>query len=385
MKKILTWTLLFQKRILKRPMFLITILLIPLIIGLLYVFSGTTDGLIQAAIYYEDGTAAAQFAESMIEKSDDVIRYYRAESEEALRTAVETDRAECGFILAEDFDERIASGNGRGLATVVIKQSSVANRVLKEVLCGELFSKLVYQMTEQFITEDGAVDISSEEVQETLQASYESYRIPSAMFEFQYTNGEANTLLNGTADNYYMMPVRGLLSVLILLAALGGVLMLREDDRKGCWQWIHPKRRPVFHIYFILMSVTAVAVVSLIALFFTGLDTGAARECALMLAYCLLVAGFANLIRVLIPDTRIICALLPVMVLMSLILTPVFVDLDSLVPGITIVRLVLPSSYYLNAIYASGGILYLFTAALIFIAASMVIDWLKRGHAAVSD
>ncbi|MDO4615253.1 MAG: ABC transporter permease [Lachnospiraceae bacterium] len=377
MKRIVTWTLLLQKRILIKPMFQITILLIPLILVLLFSFSNQSEGLIRVAVYCEDRSESGELADSMLEKSDDVIRYYEVDSEEQLYSEVETDKAQCGFLIPEDFGEKIELGNRSGLVTVLIKNASVSTRVIEEVLCGELFSAQVFQMTEQFIEREGAVDISSQEMKTTLRDFYAAYRIPSAMFEFQYTNGEENTLLNGTAENYYMMPVRGLLSVLILVAALGGVFLLSEDDRKGCWQWIHRKSRPLFSVYFIFMSMLAVAAVSFGALFFTGLSTGGGREFLLMAAYCILVCGYSNLIRVLIPNTNLICALMPVIVLLSLILSPVFVNLQSLVPGIKVISLLLPTDFYLGGIYSNAGALRLAAAAVIYLTAGILADLLK--------
>lgn len=54
------------------------------------------------------------------------------------------------------------------------------------------------------------------------------------MFKFEYADGSDNSLLNDTYNNYYMLPVRGILAVLILMSGLAGVLMLNRDDEKVC-------------------------------------------------------------------------------------------------------------------------------------------------------
>ena len=70
MKKFIIWFVLFQKRILRKPMFQITLLLIPLLIFLLYSFAKDNNALIDVAIFTEDENGYAEdFVENLVNDS----------------------------------------------------------------------------------------------------------------------------------------------------------------------------------------------------------------------------------------------------------------------------------------------------------------------------
>lgn len=172
------------------------------------------------------------------------------------------------------------------------------------------------------------------------------------MFKFEYADGSDNSLLNDTYNNYYMLPVRGILAVLILMSGLAGVLMLNRDDEKGVWGMIRRNRRSSFDFFYIFSSQFLVAVCSLAAIMCTGLAVNFVWELFILLIYSLLVTSFCNILRMIIKNQYTFCSVIPVLILLSLLVCPVFIDLGNISGIIGVIRKLLPVSYYLESVHS---------------------------------
>lgn len=369
MKKILTWILLFQKRILKKPMFQITILLIPILLFLLFTFNKSSDSLVRVALISGNDEYSQNFVKDLLDSSNHVISYYQCYDENQMRKDVLTGKAECGYIMPDDMPRKIAqfsSKKKQGIITAIVKKESISTKIVNEIIYGRLFSERAYPVLKDFINEKQPDRLTSAE-DEKMYDAFSKYLIEPLMFSFEYADGSKNDLLNNddSSHNYYMLPVRGILSVLILVSSMSGVLMLSNDDRKNTWGFIRLSKRPAFNYFYIFMSILPIAICSLAAIFITGISTNVLNEIRLMVLYTLLLTGFSSLLKALIKNIYVLCSLIPVTVLLSLIICPVFIDIGSIVPQARFVRLFLPTNYYLDSIYSGPAQLKMFILAIL--------------------
>ena len=369
MKKILTWILLFQKRILKKPMFQITILLIPILLFLLFTFNKSSDSLVRVALISGNDEYSQNFVKDLLDSSNHVISYYQCYDENQMRKDVLTGKAECGYIMPDDMPRKIAqfsSKKKQGIITAIVKKDSISTKIVNEIIYGRLFSERAYPVLKDFINEKQPDRLTSAE-DEKMYDAFSKYLIEPLMFSFEYADGSKNDLLNNddSSHNYYMLPVRGILSVLILVSSMSGVLMLSNDDRKNTWGFIRLSKRPAFNYFYIFMSILPIAICSLAAIFITGISTNVLNEIRLMVLYTLLLTGFSSLLKALIKNIYVLCSLIPVTVLLSLIICPVFIDIGSIVPQARFVRLFLPTNYYLDSIYSGPAQLKMFILAIL--------------------
>lgn len=369
MKKILTWILLFQKRILKKPMFQITILLIPILLFLLFTFNKSSDSLVRVALISGNDEYSQNFVKDLLDSSNHVISYYQCYDENQMRKDVLTGKAECGYIMPDDMPQKISqfsSKKKQGIITAIVKKESISTKIVNEIIYGRLFSERAYPVLKDFINEKQPDRLTSAE-DEKMYDTFSKYLIEPLMFSFEYADGSKNDLLNNddSSHNYYMLPVRGILSVLILVSSMSGVLMLSNDDRKNTWGFIRLSKRPAFNYFYIFMSILPIAICSLAAIFITGISTNVLNEIRLMVLYTLLLTGFSSLLKALIKNIYVLCSLIPVTVLLSLIICPVFIDIGSIVPQSRFVRLFLPTNYYLDSIYSGPAQLKMFILAIL--------------------
>ena len=369
MKKILTWILLFQKRILKKPMFQITILLIPILLFLLFTFNKSSDSLVRVALISGNDEYSQNFVKDLLDSSNHAISYYQCYDEDQMRKDVLTGKAECGYIMPDDMPRKIAQFSFQkkhGIITAIVKKESISTKIVNEIIYGRLFSERAYPVLKDFINEKQPDRLTPAE-DEKMYDTFSKYLIEPLMFSFEYADGSKNDLLNNddSSHNYYMLPVRGILSVLILVSSMSGVLMLSNDDRKNTWGFIRLSKRPAFNYFYIFMSILPIAICSLAAIFITGISTNVLNEIRLMVLYTLLLTGFSSLLKALIKNIYVLCSLIPVTVLLSLIICPVFIDIGSIVPQARFVRLFLPTNYYLDSIYSGPAQLKMFILAIL--------------------
>lgn len=384
MKKAITWFILFQKRILRKPMFLVTIFLIPILLVVLNLLAADSNSLIKVGLYTEaDKGSSAKFVRELVESSSDVISFYICEDEGTLRNDISLGDTDCGYIIPPDIkmevenyytgiSEKLPFKNG--LIKVLTSDSSISVKVVNEVVLGKMFSKAAYSVLEDYVREKkpGSIDRPGEV--DKLKGFFDSNHNEHLMFVFEYADGSENKLLNRNDNNYYMMPVRGMLSVLILVTAMSSVIMLNIDDKNGTWSWIKLSKRPAFNYMYILLSVFLVSVCSLIAIFFTKLSTNVFHEIFIMFLYVMLVSGFANLIRVLVKNIYIYCSVIPLIVLLSLVICPVFIDFGEVFYPIKVFRNVLPTSYYLESVYGYASQMKMLIGAVVISLVSCIVD-----------
>ena len=369
MKKKLTWILLFQKRILKKPMFQITILLIPILLFLLFTFNKSSDSLVRVALISGNDEYSQNFVKDLLDSSNHVISYYQCDDESQMRKDVLTGKAECGYIMPDDMPQKItqfSSKKKQGIITAIVKKESISTKIVNEIIYGRLFSERAYPVLKDFINEKQPDRLTSAE-DEKMYDTFSKYLIEPLMFSFEHADGSKNDLLNNddSSHNYYMLPVRGILSVLILVSSMSGVLVLSNDDKKNTWGFIRLSKRPAFNYFYIFMSILPIAICSLAAIFITGISTNVLNEIRLMVLYTLLLTGFSSLLKALIKNIYVLCSLIPVTVLLSLIICPVFIDIGSIVPQARFVRLFLPTNYYLDSIYSGPAQLKMFILAIL--------------------
>lgn len=375
-KKFFTWILIFQKRILKKPMFTITLFLIPALLILLFSFHKTSDSLINVGLYAPNDYVSKSIIQDLLVSSNSVISFYQCDSEAQLKNDVLKGTAECGYLFPDNFDSALTAyldEKEDGIITVLSKEESISTKIVNEILCGKIFSKMTYPILEKFVESQHPEKLSPSGSQQ-MQSVFAEYCTPQLFLTFEYADGAKNEFLNDNKANYYMLPVRGILSVLILVSAISGILMLSSDNKKGTWNLIKIFRRPIFHYFYIFMTILPVTLLSLLAIFVTGTGTTLWYELVLIIIYACFICGFSNLLRGLIRNIYILYGLLPVLVLISLVLCPVFIDLGSMVPGIIIIRIFLPTSYYLEAVYNPVLMLKMSIAALLTSAASLFLD-----------
>lgn len=382
MKRTLTFLLLFVKRLCKKPSFLIILLLMPaLVLGLRIVLE-EDDETIYVALLNESGNEKIDLVIAELVSADGSMCYYKADNEEDLRADVLTQYAECGFVFREGVWEALVNEEESGLITVYQNSKTTMSDLIKEKIFANIYSYLSYDLMLKYIEEQEPEDgLTDEEREKYLEERYKFYADEGGVFTISYTDGN-NTIVKDVAevaaDNSFLMkPVKGALSLFMLMASLAGAVFWAIDEKDGVYKTLGYIERPYVNLTVILLPGLLAGAVALISVWLGGISKGVFVEIGRTLAYVILLTGFSNLIRSLTSNATLICSILPMLTVASLICCNIIINTASMVEGIEMVRVLLPPNYYLEMNSLSDGLI---TAGLgfVLIAIGILIDRKKN-------
>ncbi len=339
--------ILFNKRLLKKISFLIILCCIPLLVLGVNLMAKQESGILRVVLCQEDADDLSEEIVADILQMESALSFVEAETvEEAIRL-VQSDKADAAWIFPEDFTEVMETYFQQGiwddpLIRIVEKEDNVMLHLSREVLFSRLYSSINYMVYEDFVRTkvlDGIEVVSEEELWE----SYQKTNMEENMFEFSYLDGETADM--GTS--YMLYPVRGLLALVIVLCGLALGLYFMQDEQNGIFIWMPLNRSVLGSWLYQMPGLADVGLVVLAALFFSGVTVGILTELLLMFVYLWMVAGFSDLVRRLCGKSVRLGAMIPLLMLVMLAVTPIFMG----APNMKWLQLLLPPYYYINALH----------------------------------
>jgi len=359
------WLFLLAKRFFRKPMFIITLFCIPICVLALRTNTGKDEAVVRVAVYVEDegnNELADEAMERLLEQSDSTVRFYQVDSYETLCNQVISDTAVCGFVFPEDFKsvvKALAEGDRSKLpyrkaaVKCVKKEGSNFVQIAKEVVFTSYYEAYSKEILLNYMlnNEEHGTDKMTEEDLELLEKYRLSYDIQSEFFTFYHLDGSENTMLKDDSVSYMMLPVRGLILTLILLASMTGGVMLFRDKEKGMFDSIVLERRGIINYIYFLIPAFMAGMIGIIGIMFSGTAEALHQEIISMIIYVFFVAGVCNFIRILAGDINIFVSTIPIFLLMNIILCPVFIDINGMIPMGSYIQKVLPVYYGLSSLY----------------------------------
>lgn len=335
-KRPFLWFYLLQKRLLKKKSFLIILFLVPAAVLLLTQSAKEDAGMLNILLCAEEdsGTIAEHIVDKLLEEPS-VIHFERVNSPERAKEMVEENEADAVWIFQDDYKVTIVQAKEDSLLELT------ANKLL-----GEVFPYVSYDILASFLEEKiPGFDMTEEE----LRGYYETTRVKGSLFRFSYVNGEDATqdIENLNQQSYLLLPIRGLLALFVLLCGLAAAMFYMQDEKKKMFATMPIKHRYLFALGYHGIAVFDGAVATFAALLFTGTFTKPCREIMLMAVYGLLVTVFCNLLRMLCRKKEILGVLMPMLLLLSMAICPVFFFTRKLKQ----LQYLLPPYYYLTALH----------------------------------
>ena len=375
-RRVFLWLMMLNKRLLKKISFLIILCSIPLLVLGVNLMAKQESGILRVILCQEDADDLSEKIVSQLLDMKSALSFVEVETEEEAIRLVQRNKADAAWIFPEDFEGVMKTYFQEGiwdepLIRVVEKEDNVMLHLSREVLFGGLYSSITYTVYEQFVrTEvlDGA-EVSDEELWE----SYQKTNMEENMFVFSYLDGETADM--GTS--YMLYPVRGLLALVIVLCSLALGLYFMQDEQNGIFIRLPLNRTVLGSVLYQMPGLVDVGLVVLLALFFSGVAIGLLTELGLMFVYLWMVAGFSDLVRRLCKKQVRLGALIPMLVLVMLAVTPIFMG----APNMKWLQLLLPPYYYINALHSNayriGMLVYV---AVIFAVDFVVLKLQERGR-----
>lgn len=364
MKRCLLWYALLSKRLLRKPAFLILLLLVPLLSGAMAAVAKQEKSFVDIALVCATDDPAAQRSAARLMHADSLVRCTTYATEAEARAAVARAQADAAWIFRDDVSDalsRYTSNRGtRGAVLVVEREETVFLRLAREQLFAALYPEVSRTLFRSYLI--GRLGAPEDAPQEFFDYYYTYYSAEEPVIVFERDDG---SVPKPDAD-YLVTPMRGLLALLLLLTGLASGMYYNADERRESFLRLGAAGRRFLPFLYHLTALFPMALVILLALRLAGLLTDLPREIGLLLLYCVSASVFSELVRKLCRSQALLGALIPVLMALMLALCPVFLDLR--IPALEPVRRLLPPYYYLSAIrsaaFARQLALYTYIAAI---------------------
>lgn len=371
MKRIFVWYLMLNKRLLKKTGFLIILFLIPILALLMTLCVQKEDsGFLNIAIY--QGNNPESTSQKMLEAFDneesDLFKYTVCSSEEEAVGMVTSSKADMAWVFADDLTkevERLVNGAANTLVTVYEKEETTVLKLSREKIYATLYPFICYEIYNDYIDEE----LNLKEVpKEQRKEMYDFYEEEYSLVEFRTFGKETDPSAKG---NYLTSPIKGMVSVLILLCGLASTMYFIADDNAGTFSRLRSCNRLLVMWVSNFCALSFAAVFATLAFILSNNYTSFGRETLIMILYILITASFCTLMGALIPSQKGFAVLIPALLVACMVFCPIFINLSSHVmlqnlfpPYHYLYSLTQPSRAYKMIIYFAASSLAAFAVYL---------------------
>lgn len=328
-------------QMLRRPGYLMALVLCPVIIFVGSLLLPAEDGKteITAGVAFEaaDETAEKLF-DLLEEESGEMITFCLAEEEE-VKQRVAAGQWECGYLFSSGLEEGLISGDRSGLVTLVCTEGTMLQMPVTEMVSAALLELVWDEIGEEQLSGLGLYQEINEPLKAVLpEEDWVAIQITAV--------GGSEGQQEPSPDGFYESLLSGIIGLWLFVAALlaGGELaewLKRPYTRyalpgTGLWPMLLPKC--------VVLSLTAF-VSGLASLLAAGGD----RQAFLALGLYELTLTVLSLAIALLPGIeKLLPVLLPVMPLLSVVASPLLVDVSRFLPALRPVSACLPLTGYLR-------------------------------------
>ena len=363
------------KRLYKKPTFLTLILLIPILLFGYATISGGESSMLTVGLTCREQDPITRGIFADLQTNSTLMSFQIYEDVQEAKDLLQRGKLDAVWIFPENIDQKIEAftqnpTSSNALITVLEREDNVALMLSREKLSGAVYAPLSQRIYIHFLR-DLAPELSHLS-DEQLLAYYHATDMDFDLFEF--TGAAAGQKEN----NYLLSPLRGLLGTLILLCSLAASMYYICDEEKGTFAWVSKRWKLLPELGCYLTASVHIAAVCLICLVICGLSGNLWTEMVVLLMYCLCCSVFAMALRQFFGSLKSMGTILPLMMVATLVICPVFFDLGPLRRA----QYALPPTYYINAVYNPRYLLYMagyitFAAALALLTRYMK-DLLRR-------
>lgn len=348
------------KRITKNKGFLLLLILFPIcLFALFQSFRTEEDSRIRVGLCLNtEDTLTELLYEKLLAKNDTLFDFVEFTTEKELISGIKNNEIECGYFFKKPLLKELDKRHMKNLITVYVSEKTTCKGVLNEVVYSNLFEEYALHLLQKTLKKADDLPFDELDAEEfslppvTDEAIEESYRshVLQDTFMFEVTtlsSEETEKQFQGTIGTAFPL-FRGFVSLFLLLCGFLALLTVFDDQKNGLYAGFHGFTGPLCMVLTMFSHLLPAGLISLLTLKLSGCMQDVTNECSALFAYLLVMIVFYGILGSLIRNHTMLCAAFPMLLLCTLVFTPVVIDLSSYFPWLRYVRLMLPTFYYLT-------------------------------------
>lgn len=347
------------KRLWKNKVLLLLLLAFPFVMYLLSKsLHGEEDSRISVGLYVDTRDALAlTVCDKLLSLEDSLFVFSAVSSEDELIRKVQSNQFECGYLFRKDLGKELDKTHLKNLVTVYVSENTTSSGIINELVYANLFEEYSLSLLQDSLKADGHLPFTEKDAsdfslpvvtEQDIEDAYRSHLTDGSTFRFDvaFVSGEEE-LAPQDASAATRPLLRGLTSVFLLLCGFIATLTTYNDEKNGLYARLRGTERFLYPQLTRLAYLIPACLIGLLSLRICGSITSLGTEILALLCYIVALSVFFTLLGTLIRSHTILCAAFPMILLCTLIFTPVIVDLSTFFPWLRVVRYALPTHYYL--------------------------------------
>lgn len=349
-------------RLLHRKSFVCCLVLIPLLIFSFSVWEREDKTGVKAGVFTEEENEWNVNFLSLLTEPESEIQFIQYRNLKRMTQDIVSGHIECGYILHDDLQNRMENKKWDNAVIVYESPESMLTSVVNEVFFERLFTCVSEEQVEGYVAERAEYrEINSGKPEEEFRERLKEREAGGETFEVEYhyagicpsggedSSGEENGSggKGGSGGEHGVFPFRGMIAMLIFLSGLLGIFDVIKDRKEPVF--LRTGRRKAVLFADIAIPVLLAAVFSLISVFFSGKWKGTV-EIPAMIVYSIIVIVWCTVFSLFVRNENGMAVCLPVLIIYSLICTPVLIDTGLFSPVFTVLGKWIPTVWYLDFI-----------------------------------
>ena len=355
MRKLFTWYYLLNKRTCKNYSYIVLFLLLPLLAFSLRIISLRDSSVLKVGLYTDAGSGLSKDIIEELTKEDSIINFIEYQDEDSAYEDLQV-KLDALWILPDDL-ERAVNNNlykRKHIVKVIEARKSSILGISREKLFAKLYPYISKALYKKYMEEKFPYLKDDKEGEEELDAYYEARKIEDDIIEFVSLDKDGY-IEKKTDKNFILSPLRGFLAIWLFLVAMISAMFYKKDIDAGLWVWIDRRLKSAFSFLYILAITSTAALILLVAIYVSGLGIALYKEVMSLFFYLIALALVSNILRVIFNNIYIYSAFIPVILIVSVILSPIFIDLSR-----PLLQCTVPVYHYINSIHTLSGLYKMF-------------------------
>lgn len=326
---------------------------------------------VKVGIVADSGNAFSADIKGELVRHQGILQFFSFHSVEEMKREIQDGKIECGYAFPADMEEKYSRHQYSGVVEQYYRKGGRFHNIVREVVLTGIFRQYGEIMAKDYIHHSGL-----------FRTEYVSDNVIEGQYRENLKDQKTfSILVNNTASvkkklgDYLVAPIRGCISLLVLLAGFCGLSLYLEDRRRELPAALNGSMRYPLSVLSIVVPVFFVSLAGLLSEAVCGFGFLTIKEIAYMLIYDIIVVLFCNALS----DIRMQGGALWVGALVytcaSAILTPVFINLTVFLPGIQNFSYLCLPNYFLSAVF--GGWMEMFQM-LVLLALLLGINLMKK-------
>lgn len=373
---IITW--LFIKRLIKNPAFISILIIMPLLVTMFNKVKSKEEKSILVGVYYERDELSKIICENLKDKKG-YIKFLVYDNKDEMTNEVQAKKLECAYIFPSDFKDRLDNYKIKKIITCIEVPSTILSNLSDEIVFSEIIREYGKNIAINFAKEKNILVGNGENNINNISKNYERFNTPESTFSINYkyiNEDHINSIKPSDKTTTYV--IHGIVSVLILISGLLGAVKWFDDEKRGLYSSFNSKEKIIIGFISILVPTMLMALSGIMTIYFSNTYSYMFREVILMILYILLVVGFSYLLKLLVKSGTDICAMLPVIIIGTLIFCPVFIDASIFIPFVSWVNKLFLTFYYLEGISKGiDGFLVMTIISVVLIFSDIIVSLIK--------